>query len=330
MGAKVSQFEQDYADYVGTKYCIACNSGSSANQLMVAAMTLRFGAGEVIVPALGWSTSYSPFRDWGWMLKFVDIDQDTFNISPTEVSEAYFQTEKQEGYGCLVLAINIMGNPCDYDFPGFRLEDNCEAMGAKDKRMAGANGLMASHSTYFSHHIQTIEGGMVTTDDEYFYQMLLCLRSHGWTRDLPKDNLLNVEVSSYNFIYPGYNVRPTEIQAAIGIEQLKKLPKFIEQRRENAEGFKQLAKKRGWRIQKEQGKSSWFGFIILTEEIEDLKKELEEKGIEYRPVLSNYARSEAVRLYDYSIHKDLPVTDHIQKYGIYIGNNHKPIDWSIF
>ena len=161
--------------------------------------------------------------------------------------------------------------------------------------------------------------------------MLLCLRSHGWTRHLPENNLLEAEVSSYNFIYPGYNLRPTEMQAAVGIEQIKKLPKFIEQRRENAEGFKELAKKRGWQIQKETGKSSWFGFIIITEEIESLKAELVGKEIDYRPVVGgNYARSKAITYYDYSIHKDLPVTDHIQKYGIYIGNNHKPIDWSIF
>lgn len=329
MGEKVSQFEQDYAAYTGSKYCVACNSGSSANQLMVAAMTLRFGAGEVIVPALGWSTSYSPFRDWGWILKFVDIDKDTFNISPLEVAEAHVGHE-------LVLGINIMGNPCDYNFPGFRLEDNCESMGAElEGGKTGSNkatgALMSSHSTYFSHHIQTMEGGMVTTDDEHFYQMLLCLRSHGWTRHLPEDNLLGAEVSSYNFIYPGYNVRPTEIQAAVGIEQVKKLPKFIEQRRANAEGFKELAKKRGWQIQQETGESSWFGFIIVSEEIEELKAELVGKNVDYRPVVGgNYARSPAVQYYDYSIHKDLPVTERVTQNGLYIGNNHKPIDWGIF
>ena len=153
MGEKVSQFEKDYAVYTDSKYCVACNSGSSANLLMVAAMSLRFGVGEVIVPALAWSTSYSPFRDWGWMLKFVDVDKETFNIDPKMVLEAHVGHE-------LVFPVNIMGNPCDHNFPGFRLEDNCESMGSEHEGKK-TRGLMTSHSTYFSHHIQTMEGGMV-------------------------------------------------------------------------------------------------------------------------------------------------------------------------
>jgi CDP-6-deoxy-D-xylo-4-hexulose-3-dehydrase len=307
MGERVSEFEKAYADYCGTKYCIACNSGSSANLLMVAAYTLRHGAGSITVPAVSWSTSFSPLQQYGWHLRFMDVDLDTLN-APTD------------------FAVNLLGNPNPTGF----LEDNCESMGAEyEGRKTGSFGVMASHSTFFSHHIQTMEGGLVTTDDEYFYQMLLCLRSHGWTRHLPKDNVLNAKVGPYEFIYPGYNVRPIEMQAAIGIEQLKKLPKFVEQRRENAEGFKEVAKRKGWRIQKEVGKSSWFAFAILSDDIEEVKQELTAKGVEHRPIVAgNFVRSASIKHYDYEA-GPLPNADYVHTNGIYIGNHHLPIDWSI-
>ena len=317
MGERVSEFEQMYADYVGTKYCVACNSGSSANLLMVAAWSLRYGAGVVVVPAVSWSTSFSPFQQYGWHLRFVDVDKNSFN------------TTCDQNYDDIVcsLGVNLLGNPV-----GLRstFEDNCESMGADYcGARTGSFGVMASHSTFFSHHIQTMEGGMVTTDDEYFYQMLLCLRSHGWTRNLPKDNVIGAKVGKYEFAYPGYNVRPIEMQAAVGTEQLKKLPKFIEQRRENAEGFKEVAKRKGWRIQKETGKSSWFAFAILSDEIEEVKKELDAKGVEYRPIVAgNFVRSPSIKYYNYSIHGELKNADYIHTNGIYIGNHHKPIDWS--
>lgn len=330
MGAKVSEFENAYAEYVGSKYCIACNSGSSANLLMVAAMSIRLedsgvGVGTVIVPAVSWSTSYSPFQQYGWKLKFVDIDRETLNYDLKGLKRAYTGNE-------LILAVNLLGNSNAYmEFPDAPvLEDNCESMGAEyEGKRTGTFGLMSSHSTFFSHHMQTMEGGMVTTDDEYFYDMLLCIRSHGWTRHLPKDNLLKAKVSAYEFIYPGYNVRPTEIQGAVGVEQLKKLPQFIEQRRENAEGFKEKARERGWKIQKEIGKSSWFGFAVLSDEIEELKKELDSKNIEHRPVVAgNFLRSPSIKYYDHD-NPEVPNATYVHTNGLYIGNHHRPIDWSI-
>lgn len=324
MGAKVSEFEKEYAQYVGSKYCIACNSGSSANLLMVAALSIREGVGTVIVPAVSWSTSYSPFQQYGWRLKFVDIDRDTLNYDLKGLKRAYTGNE-------LILSVNLLGNPQEYSqIQGPILEDNCESMGAEYQGVKTGNfGLMSSHSTFFSHHIQTMEGGLVTTDDEYFYQMLLCLRSHGWTRHLPKDNLLKAKVSAYEFIYPGYNLRPTEIMGAVGVEQVKKLPGFIRARRDNAEGFKEKARKRGWRIQKEIGKSSWFGFAVLTEEIDELKKEIDSKNIEHRPIVAgNFLRSPSIKYYDHD-NPETPNATYAHTNGLYIGNHHRPIDWSI-
>lgn len=318
MGQKVLDAEKAYADFCGSKYCVMVNSGSSANLLMVAAYTLRYGPGTVVVPALGWSTSYSPFQQYGWKLRFVDIDRETLNYDLEGLKQASVGAD-------LILAINILGNPNEFaEFPNLPvLEDNCESMGAEYQgKVTGSIGVMGSHSTFFAHHICTMEGGFVTTDDEYFYHMLLSLRSHGWTRHLPKINKLNETVESWRFILPGYNVRPIEMMGAIGVEQIKKLPQIIRQRRENAARFP-LKK------QKEIGASSWYGFALLSDDPESLKANLQTKGIEYRPVISgNFLRHPVIRYYDFES-DPLPNADYVHDHGVMIGNHAQPIDWSI-
>lgn len=322
MGKNVRAFEKAYADWCGTKYAVMVNSGSSANLLMVAAFTIQNGPGVVIVPAVSWATSYSPFQQYDWALKFVDIDPDTLNYDLDRLHEAYTGEE-------LILAVNLLGNPNDYKrFPNHAtLEDNCESMGAEYEGMKTGNfGIMASHSMFFSHHIQTMEGGIVTTDDEYYYQMLLCLRSHGWTRHLPEKNVFNIEPSAYEFLFPGYNVRPVEMSAAVGLEQLKKLYGFIAGRRENAERWREVCRKRRWWMQKETGESSWFAFAIVDDEIESIKKEFDEKGVEYRPIVGgNFTKSKSIEYYDHEIVGELGNADRIHEKGVYIGNFHQPM-----
>ena len=332
MGEKVSEFERAYADYVGSKYCVAVNSGSSANLLMVAAMSLRQGVGTVIVPAIAWSTSYAPFQQYGWNLKVVDVDLNTLNYDIDALKAAYTGSE-------LILAVNLLGNPNAFrDFPSMDvLEDNCESMGANYAEMkTGRFGIMASHSTYFSHHICTMEGGLITTDDDFFYEMLLALRSHGWTRHWAEDNHHGIKPSSYDFVYPGYNVRPTEIQGAIGLAQLKKLPNFLEERRNNAARFRELASGMPWIIQREPewGESSWFGFSIVTQSPEErieLEHSFAQKGIEFRPIVGgNFFRSRQAIFYQTIGDEEVKNAEQIHHCGLYIGNHHTPIDWSQF
>ncbi len=315
MGKEVEAFEREYADYCGSRYCVAVNSGSSANLLMVAAWTLRYGAGTVIVPTVGWSTSYSPFQQYGWKLIFTDVDLLTLNYPPTLLREAC-EAHSPE----LILAINLLGNPNEFNkFPvGVPvLEDNCESMGAVYKgRRTGTFGVMSSHSTYFSHHICTMEGGMVTTDDEHFYHMLLALRSHGWTRHLPKVNALNARVDKFWFVLPGYNVRPTEVQCAIGREQLKKLPRFVAQRRENASRFP-------YKTQKETGESSWFGFAVFEEDIAKVSEKYETRPV----VTGNFLRHPVIKHYNHEVYGVTPNADYIHDNGIMIGNSHERIEW---
>src|SRR6185503_2415873 len=219
----------------------------------------------------------------------------------------------------LILAINLLGNPNEFDrFPVVPvLEDNCEAMGAEFRgKKTGTFGVMASHSTFFSHHICTMEGGLITTDDEYYYHMLLALRSHGWTRHLPQHNRLRARVDKFHFIYPGYNVRPTEMQCAVGLEQLKRLPKFIEQRRENASRFP-------LRTQTETGKSSWFGFVVYGDDRALVS------DYESRPVVTgNFLRQPAIQYYDY-LAGPMPNADYIHDHAIMIGNSHERLEWQL-
>ena len=347
MGEHVAQFERAFADYLNVKYSVMVNSGSSANLLMVAALFYREKdalkrGDEVIVPAVSWSTTYYPLHQYGLKLKFVDIDPETLNYDLAQLAEAVTDQTR------MIMAVNLLGNPNDYGaikiIIGPRdiilVEDNCESMGAiYQGQQAGTFGLMGSFSTFFSHHISTMEGGMIAMDDEELYHILLSLRAHGWTRNLPKHNKVCGTKSdvafeeSFRFVLPGYNVRPLELSGAIGLEQLKKLPNLVQARRENAQAFQALmAEYPHFQTQKEVGQSSWFGFSLVVKNDapftrKDVIRKLEDHQIEYRPIVTgNFAKNEVVRWFDYTIYGQLINADHIDSNGLFIGNHHYALD----
>lgn len=177
-----------------------------------------------------------------------------------------------------------------------------------------------------------MEGGLIGTDNEELYHILLCLRSHGWTRHLPQENKLCVKSDnhfeeSWRFILPGYNVRPIEMMGAIGIEQLKKLPEFLRHRRKNAEYFKKLFANDGrFILQQEISQSSWFGFsFLIKDDAVDrtrLIQKLTEANIETRPIVAgNFARKEVVKYFDYETFGDLKNADYVDKNGFFVGNH---------
>ena len=345
MGDKVKEFEQSFASYIGSKHAVMVNSGSSANLLMIASLfynrdvNKRLKRGdEVIVPAVSWSTTYFPLYQYGLKFKFVDIDLETLNFDLQKLEEAVSEKTK------LILAVNLLGNPNDFNkikkIIGTRnivlLEDNCEALGAefKDKK-TGTIGKMGTFSFYYSHHISTIEGGMIVTDDEELYQILLCIRAHGWTRNLPNINLISNKnindnfLESFRFVLPGYNLRPMEISGATGLEQLKKLPSFLKQRKKNASVFLNVMKKfDDLLVQKEINYSSWFGFSIVIKRSSkrkrtDLVKSLNKIGFECRPVVAgNFVNNEVIKYFDTSHIDKLENANWVDKNGLFIGNNH--------
>ena len=342
MGPKVEEFERQFAQYFGSKYAVMCSSGSTANLLMTASLFFskkpKLKAGdEIIVPAVSWSTTYFPLQQYGLKLKFVDIDLNTLNYNLDDLECAVSSKTKA------IMVVNLLGNSNDFNKINeiienrdiVVIEDNCESMGAKfDDKFCGTHGLMGTFSTFFSHHMATMEGGMVLTDDEECYHILLCLRAHGWTRNLPDKNHVADKSDdwfeeSFRFVLPGYNVRPLEMSGAIGIEQLKKLPLFIKQRRKNAEIFVKLFKDdKRFLIQKEIGESSWFGFsliIIMNKSIN--RKEIIDlltiNKIDSRPIVTgDFTKNEVMKFFNYEIHKTLDNSDYLHFNGFFLGNSH--------
>lgn len=346
MGAKVAEYEKAFSQWFGSKYTLMCSSGSTANLLMVAALFYKkhnpLKAGdEVIVPAVSWSTTYYPLHQYGLKLRFVDIDRETLNFDLKELESAI--TPKTR----LIMAVNLLGNPNDFaaikKITGSRditlIEDNCESMGATfENRQCGTHGVMGTFSSFFSHHISTMEGGTVVTDDEELYHIMLCLRAHGWTRNLPKQNHVtgtksdNAFEESFKFVLPGYNVRPLELEGAIGIEQLKKLAGFVRERRANAERFRELFAGHSWlQTQREVGQSSWFGFSLVLKpgapmDRLQLVDKLTKNGVECRPIVAgNFAKNPVVKWFDHDIHGTLPNANWIDANGLFVGNHHVPV-----
>ncbi|TFD86282.1 DegT/DnrJ/EryC1/StrS family aminotransferase [Cryobacterium serini] len=349
MGPLVAQFEREFAQFFGARYGVMVNSGSSANLIAIAAAVLdpRFdlNAGdEVLVPAVSWATTYYPLHQYGLTLKFVDIDVDTLNMDLDLLEQSVGPKTKA------IFAVNLLGNP--NDFARLRelaakhnlvlIEDNCESLGAKDAGMfAGTAGVMGTFSAFFSHHISTMEGGIILTDDEQLYQEMISLRSHGWTRELPVDNHVHAKSGDlfddmFRFVLPGYNVRPLEMSGALGIEQLKKIPALIAGRRANAQYFVEKFRDLPTvRIQQEQGESSWFGFSLVLEGAlagrrAEVVEALNAARIECRPIVAgNFTRNPVMAHLNAVVPDALPAADKIHEDGLFVGNHHFAVDEAI-
>lgn len=341
MGEEVKKYEKSFAEKFGSKYAIMSNSGSSANLLLIAALiySKRLKQGdEIIVPSVSWSTTFFPLMQYGLKIKFIDIDIDTLNVDISQLKKAITKNTKA------IFTVNLLGNPNEFDEilelcrknNLILLEDNCESMGALYKgKQLGTLGLAGTYSTFYSHHLCTMEGGVTVTDDEELYHYMLSIRAHGWTRNLPKDSKIYKKnedefYESFNFIMPGYNLRPLEMEAAIGSVQLKKLDKIIEQRRENAKYFQEkITKFKDISIQKEIEKSSWFGFaMVLKGKLKGKRNSLvsifKNKGIEVRPIVTgNFTRNKAIEYLDYEIFNKLNNADYIHDNGLFVGNHSK-------
>jgi CDP-6-deoxy-D-xylo-4-hexulose-3-dehydrase len=345
MGEKVQKFERKFADYVGVENAVMVNSGSTANLLALSILTNpiinnRIQNGEeIITPAITWSTTVFPIINVNAMPVLVDVDLDTYTIDTKEIEKAI--TDKTRA----IMPVHILGNPCNmkeimeiaegHDL--FVVEDCCEAHGAEfNGKKVGSFGDISTFSFFFSHHISTIEGGMVLTNNEEYAELAKSLRAHGWIRELKKRNEIAKKYKEIDarflFINSGYNVRPTEIQGAFGIHQIKKLDKFVEIRRNNARYWTENLKEHSDYLllpeEKKGTKHVWFGYPITVKPTapftrKDFVNFLEQKGIETRPVMAgNIAEQPAMKLFKYRKAGELNNSKIIMRNSFFFGNHH--------
>jgi CDP-6-deoxy-D-xylo-4-hexulose-3-dehydrase len=342
MGENVRAFEQAFAAHFGKRFGVMVNSGSSANLVAVASLFFKQErplqrGDEVIVPALSWATTYHPLQQYGLKLRFVDIDLHTLNIDETQLEAALTPRTRA------ILTVSILGNPVAQDtirsFADrhglYFIDDNCESMGAMlNGRYTGTLGELNTFSFFFSHHISTMEGGIILTDDTELAQLCRSLRAHGWTRDLPADSPLFPSrgkddfYEAYRFILPGYNVRPLELEGAIGLEQLKKLPGMIEQRRRNLALFQQaFGGDERFILQRENGMSSAFSFTIILNPALAIDRHkvfaaLKAADIGHRIITGGcFLRHDVIRHYDYEIVGEIRNAYLAHDHGFFVGNH---------
>ncbi|MCK5871417.1 MAG: DegT/DnrJ/EryC1/StrS family aminotransferase [Methylococcales bacterium] len=343
MGKNVKEFEQQFASFFGKKYAVMVNSGSSANLIAVAALFHRaenaLKAGdEVIVPCISWATTFYPLHQYGLKLKFVDINLKTLNYDIDELKKAISPNTK------MIVTVSVLGNPCHFDeiislceqHKLILFDDNCESMGAKyNGKYTGTSGLVNTFSTFFSHHISTMEGGLVVTDDYEIYCLAKSLRNHGWTRDQDEGSPIYEKkdddfFEAYRFILPGYNVRPGELQGALGLTQIKKLPRLIEQRRKNAAYFVEKFKDDSrFIIQHETGESSWFSFTMIVAKEALINRQqvfaaLDKQNIKYRIITGgNFLEHDVIKYINHEVTKS-DNASYAHNNGFFVGN--APID----
>jgi CDP-6-deoxy-D-xylo-4-hexulose-3-dehydrase len=341
MGDHVRRFEQAFARRFGVKHAVMLNSGSSANLIGVAALfhkrdrPLRRGD-EVIVPAISWATTYHPLQQYGLKLRVLDVELETLNMDVSRLEQALTPRTR------MVLAVSILGNPCALDVIRrfcdahglYMFEDNCESMGASlHGRPCGTFGDVNTFSTFYSHHISTMEGGMLVTDDTEIDHLARALRNHGWARDVPPDTTIYERraedfFEAYRFILPGYNVRPLEICGALGLVQLPKLDRMLELRRRNAEVFRRLfAGDARFIVQREHGRASWFSFTIVLNPALGLDRAkvmaaMRDAGIGYRMITGGcFLRHDAIRFFDYDCVGEIVNANLAHDHGFFVGNH---------
>ena len=336
-GRKVWEFEEEWSKYIGCSHTVFVNSGASANYIMASIMKEKKGVGEVIVSPLGWVSDVAPLVNLGFTPVFVDVSMENMSITLDNIKAAV--NDKTVGVSLVhVLGFNAITDElveyCE-DNDLFLIEDCCESHGTTYKGdKVGVFGDVSNFSFYFGHHITTIEGGVVCTNDQELYDYAKLFRSHGMTREassiLQSEYMENYPELNplFTFAVPGYNMRNQEFNAVLGLEQLKRLDFNIEQRSKNFGIWLDSLDSEKFFTDFEQNGNSNFALPLILRE-KDLKlfekccKLLNETKVEYRVGTAgggNQARQPYLKKYDFKVH-DLENVNHIHDYGLYVGNH---------
>ena len=337
-GELTLQFEKDWSEFLGVEYSIFVNSGSSANLLMTYFLIengLLTRGDNIVIPSLSWATTLAPAIQFGLNPILCDC-----NLEDLSIDINHFEKIIKENKPKALILVPILGfvpnmsiiqELCDRNNI-ILLEDTCESLGSKfDDRQLGTFGLMSTFSTYFGHHISTIEGGMICTNDKKVANILKSLRSHGWDRDMDVDYYSKLremyKVDDFNdlytFYHTGFNVRSTDLQAFLGINQLKRLPEIIKKRNENYNLYRSLISDDIWKPKESDNKFiSNFAYPVITKDRRKLITNLRNSSIECRPLLSG---SLSKQPYWYQNFGEIELTnsDLIHNEGLYVPNNHE-------
>jgi CDP-6-deoxy-D-xylo-4-hexulose-3-dehydrase len=297
-GLVTLELEKKFSDWLGTEYSVFCNSGSSANLLMLSVLKEKYNAKKVVVPSVAWSTDLAPVMQLGMMPILCDCNMKDLSVDLRHLEEIF----KKESPDALLL-VSVLGlvpdmgkvNELCSAYNVILLEDSCEAMGCeyRDKKL-GTFGKMASFSTFFGHHISTIEGGFIATDDLELYELLVSMRSHGWARDLSVETQLRLQEewiisefdSLYTFYYTGYNFRSTDLQAYIGLAQIDKLDGWGRIRARNFETYQKLIENDYWKPDVDLNDFiSNFAYPVIHPDRDLIVDELKKNDIEVRPMI---------------------------------------------
>lgn len=339
-GPKVREFEAEWSKWLGVKYSVFVNSGASANLLSMAILKLHHPeGGEIIVPPLTWISDVASVLQNGFTPVFVDIDPSTLAMDSKKIIEklnpktrAVFLTHVQGFDGLtdeLIIELEKQNIPL--------IEDVCESHGASHNgRKAGSIGWISNFSYYYAHHMSTIEGGMICTNDEEVYQQVRMLRSHGMVREANDPKVRSDWIESnpelnpdFIFAFAAYNVRNTEIGGILGLKQLQRLDAVVERRTHNLKRFLSKIDPQKYFVDfKLEGSSNYAFNLILKEADETLVNRLIDKlraeGVEFRRGSAgggNQVRQPYLKgIVPADHYKEFPKTDHVHFYGFYIGN----------
>ena len=344
MGKKTEQIEKYFKKNVVKTDSLMVNSGSSANllifQCLINPLVKKLKRGdEVLIPAICWSTSLWPIIQSGLKVKFVDIDINSLNIDLKDLEKKITKKTKA------LMLVHALGNCAEMDKLTrickknklILVEDACEALGSTFKnKQLGTFGEFSSFSFYYSHHITSGEGGMVCVKNKKYLDVIKSLRSHGWSRDLSNKKFISKKYKNIDknwiFINSGFNLRPTDINAAIGIQQLKRLNQILTIRKYNFLKIKnKLINNKNYKNQfsiltdQKYSNIAWFGipFVLNTKNKKyklKVMSKLNQKGIMTRPIISgNFANQPSIQLYKIKINTKLPNADLIDKNGFFLG-----------
>ena len=335
-GPLTLQLEEKFSKWLGKKYSVFCNSGSSANLLMLSAFKENHHTKnniQVVVPSVAWATDLAPVMQLGMIPLLCDCNMDDLSVDLEHLEEIFWR--KNPDALMMVSVLGLVPNMdkvvelCDRHNV-MLLEDTCESMGCEYKgKKLGTFGRMSSFSTFFGHHISTIEGGFISTDDEELYELLISLRSHGWGRDLKKETQIGLQKewnisefdAMYTFYYPGYNLRSTDLQAFIGLGQIDKLRTWGIKRAANFDLYQRLIKNDYWKVKPQPNSFvSNFAYPVIHPNRDEIVKELQKNDVEVRPMICGSMGTQPFYVKEWG-KKELPNVTIVDLCGFYVPNN---------